>query len=69
MQALASTRPHNFNRVIKPEEKQLLQGVLETAFGVQRKKSMKNAVAKKTVRTKKTPAAPHQAKRTSKKLS
>ncbi len=68
MQALAARRPDNFNRVIKPEEKQLLQAVLESAFGVQRKKPVK-AVAKKMVSAKKAPAAPRQAKRTRKELS
>ncbi|MFN7646605.1 MAG: hypothetical protein ACK5UT_03660 [Acidobacteriota bacterium] len=71
MQALAAARPENFNRVIKPEEKELLQNVLESALGVQRKKAAakkaaakkaapKKAAAKKTAAKK--PAAP--AKRT-----
>jgi hypothetical protein len=48
MQALAAKRPDNFNRTVKAEEKKLLEGVLESALGVQRKKpATKKAAAKK----------------------
>ena len=48
MQALAAKRPDNFNRVVKAEEKKLLESVLETALGVQRKKpAAKKAAVKK----------------------
>ena len=48
MQTLAAKRPDNFNRVVKAEEKKLLESVLETALGVQRKKpAAKKAAVKK----------------------
>ncbi len=48
MQALAAKRPDNFNRVVKAEEKKLLESVLESSLGVQRKKpAVKKAAAKK----------------------
>lgn len=48
MQALAAKRPENFNRVMKPEEKKLLEAVLESSLGVQRKKpAAKKAATKK----------------------
>ena len=48
MQALAAKRPDNFNRVVKAEEKKLLESVLETSLGVQRKKpAAKKAAVKK----------------------
>ncbi len=48
MQTLAAKRPDNFNRVVKAEEKKLLESILETSLGVQRKKpGAKKAVAKK----------------------
>ena len=61
MQALAAKRPENFNRVIKPTEKKLLEQVLEQSLGVQRKKAVKKAaprqkVVKKTA-VKRTPTA------------
>lgn len=61
MQALAAKRPDNFNRVIKPEEKKLLEDVLESSLGVQRRKpATKKAAAKKVAAkkaaTKKIPA-------------
>ena len=54
MQALAAKRPENFNRVVKPEEKQLLEAVLESALGVQRKKPATKKVATKKAAAKKT---------------
>jgi hypothetical protein len=56
MQALVATRPENFNRVIKPEEKELLQAVLESALGVQRKKPAAKKAAPKKTAAKKTTA-------------
>jgi topoisomerase IA-like protein len=53
MQALAAKRPENFARVVKPEEKQLLESVLESALGVQRKKPAAKKAATKKVATKK----------------
>ena len=48
MQALAAKRPDNFNRVVKAEEKKLLESVLESSLGVQRKKpAAKKAATKK----------------------
>ena len=49
MQSLAAKRPDNFNRVVKPEEKKLLEQLLESSLGVQRKApAAKKAAAKKT---------------------
>ena len=56
VQALVATRPENFNRVIKPEEKELLQAVLESALGVQRKKPAAKKAAPKKTAAKKTAA-------------
>jgi len=56
MQALAAKRPDNFNRVVKAEEKKLLESVLETSLGVQRKKPAAKKAATKKVAAKK-PAA------------
>jgi hypothetical protein len=53
MQALAAKRPENFARVVKPEEKQLLESVLESALGVQRKKPAAKKAATKKAATKK----------------
>ncbi len=48
MQTLAAKRPDNFNRVVKPEEKKLLEQLLESSLGVQRKApAAKKAAAKK----------------------
>jgi topoisomerase IA-like protein len=63
MQALATTRPENFNRVIKPEEKALLQNVLESALGVQRKKPGAKKVAAKKTAAKKAAAKKTAAKK------
>ena len=57
MQALAAKRPDNFNRVIKPEEKKLLEQLLESSLGVQRKApAAKKAAAKKGATAKKAAA-------------
>ncbi|MBK5293694.1 MAG: hypothetical protein JJE04_18700 [Acidobacteriia bacterium] len=49
MQALAAKRPDNFNRVMKPTEKKLLEQVLEQSLGVQRKKpAVKKVAVKRT---------------------
>jgi topoisomerase IA-like protein len=56
MQALAAKRPDNFNRAIKPEEKKLLETVLESALGVQRKKPATKKAAAKKVAVKKVAA-------------
>jgi len=56
MQALAAKRPDNFNRVVKAEEKKLLESVLESALGVQRKRPAAKKAAAKKVAVKK-PAA------------
>lgn len=53
MQALAAKRPENFARVVKPEEKQLLESVLESALDVQRKKPAAKKTATKKAATKK----------------
>jgi|GEM_PF-582623 len=55
MQALAAKRPDNFNRVVKAEEKKLLEGILESSLGVQRKKSAAKKAATKAAT--KAPAA------------
>ncbi|MFN0101937.1 MAG: hypothetical protein ACKV2U_07590 [Bryobacteraceae bacterium] len=55
MQALAAKRPDNFNRVIKAEEKKLLESVLESALGVQRKKAATKKAAAKKAAPKKIP--------------
>jgi hypothetical protein len=48
MRKLAEQRPAEFNKVILPGEKQLLEGVLETALGTTRKKpAARKAAAKK----------------------
>jgi len=52
MQDLASKRPDNFNRVVKAEEKKLLEGILEASLGVQRKTVAAKKVAAKKVATK-----------------
>ena len=57
MRQLAEERPPEFNRVILPEEKKLLEGMLEAALGATRKKpAVRKAAAKKTA-AKKAPAA------------
>jgi hypothetical protein len=55
LEALLTRRPNNFNRIVTPPEKKLLEGMLERALGVQRKKpgakkpAGKKPAAKKTV--------------------
>ncbi len=49
MQVLAAKRPDNFNRVVKAEEKKLLESVLESSLGVQRKKTAAKKATKKAV--------------------
>jgi len=56
MQTLAAKRPDNFNRVVKAEEKKLLESVLETSLGVQRKKPAAKKAAVKKVAVKKAAA-------------
>ncbi len=56
MQALAAKRPDNFNRVVKAEEKKLLEALLETSLGVQRKKPAAKKAAAKKVAAKKVAA-------------
>ena len=56
MQALAAKRPDNFNRVIKPEEKKLLESILESSLGVQRKKPATKKAATKRAPAKKAAA-------------
>ncbi|MBI2689198.1 MAG: hypothetical protein HYX27_23080 [Acidobacteria bacterium] len=54
MQSLAGQRPDNFNKVVKAEEKKLLEAVLETALGVQRRKPAAKKAATKKAAAKKT---------------
>ena len=57
MQTLAAKRPDNFNRVVKPGEKKLLEQLLESSLGVQRKApAAKKAAAKKGAPAKKAAA-------------
>ena len=63
MQKLVDKRPEKFTRMIVPEEKKLLEDILERSLGVSRRKvaarksGTKRTVTKKTV-TKKTVASP-----------
>jgi len=57
MRYLASRRPAEFQKVILPEEKRLLEQVLETALGATRKKPGAKKTATKTAAAKKAPAA------------
>ena len=56
MRKLAEQRPAEFNKVILPGEKQLLEGVLETALGTTRKKSAARKAAAKKAAPKKAVA-------------
>ncbi len=50
MRKLAESRPANFNKVVLPAEKKLLEGILESALGATRRKpATKKAAARKTV--------------------
>jgi hypothetical protein len=54
LDTLLARRPDNFNRTMTPPEKKLLEGMLERALGVQRKKP----VAKKAAPSKAAPKTP-----------
>jgi tetratricopeptide (TPR) repeat protein len=54
LDAVLARRPDNFNRIMTPPEKKLLEGMLERALGVQRKKP----AAKKPAAKKAAPQAP-----------
>ncbi len=49
-------RPDNFNRVMTPPEKKLLEAMLERGLGVQRKKAAPKKAAVKKPATVKKPA-------------
>jgi hypothetical protein len=55
LDGVLARRPENFNRVMTPPEKKLLEGMLERGLGVQRKKpavkrTVPNATQKKAAR-------------------
>ena len=58
MDAVLTRRPENFNRVMTPPEKKLLEGMLERGLGVQRKKPV---VKKAAPRASQKKAAPKRA--------
>ena len=55
MQSLAAKRPDNFNRLVKPEEKKLLEQLLESSLGVQRKAPAAKKPTAKKAAVKKAP--------------
>ena len=55
MQTLAAKRPANFNRLVKPEEKKLLEQLLESSLGVQRKAPAAKKPTAKKAAVKKAP--------------
>ena len=55
MDAVLTRRPENFNRVMTPPEKKLLEGMLERGLGVQRKKPALKKTAPKASQKKSAP--------------